>query len=273
MVLWMGLTFSLLSVWMLLYSLVFSGVQESRSQALHYDKIRQTLADATAPLGGIIPAGKPVAVLTVSGAGLVDAVVLEGTNGLVMEEGPGHRRDSVLPGQAGVSVIYGRSVTFGAPFAEVPTLRKGQEILATTGQGTFRYLVDGVRRAGDPLPAALPSGGARLVLVTSEGQGWRAGWAPDTTVYVDATMVGETQPTPSGRLGAVPAAEKPMGRDTSTLVSLLLWLQLFLVASIALVWTWYRWGRWQTWVVGIPVLIAVLWGMSESALALLPNLM
>jgi sortase A len=38
------------------------------------------------------------------------------------------------------------------------------------------------------------------------------------------------------------------------------------------VWAWLRWGRWQTWLVGLPLCLAVLWGISENALLLLPNL-
>jgi sortase A len=102
--------------------------------------------------------------------------------------------------------------------------------------------------------------------------GWRAGWAPSEPVFVDATLQGQAQPTLPGRPASVPAAEKPMGRDQVSLLPLLLWTQLFLVASATLVWTWYRWGRWQTWLVGLPVLLAVLWGLGENALALLPNL-
>jgi sortase A len=49
-------------------------------------------------------------------------------------------------------------------------------------------------------------------------------------------------------------------------------MQLFLVANAVLVWTWYRWGRWQSWLVGLPIVIAILWGLAENAMALLPNL-
>ena len=181
----------------------------------------------------------------------------------------------MLPGQAGTSVIYGRSVTFGAPFAHVPDLARGATLKVTTGQGEFTYVVDQVRRPGDPVPAALQPGKGRLVLVTSEGEGWR-GWrgklAPATTVFVDATLTGEAQPTAAGRPATVPDAERPMGHDTAPLLALMLWLQLFVVASVALVWAWYRWGRWQTWLVGMPLLLAVLWGLGENALAFLPNL-
>lgn len=270
-VVWATLAIGFLAAWLVLFALVLSGVQEGRSQKLAYDQLREKLAVATAPLGGVIPLGTPVATLDAPSIGL-STVVVEGTSALAMQDGPGHRRDTVLPGQAGVSVVYGRSVMFGAPFARAPRLAPGATLKVTTGQGEFTYVVDQVRRPGDPVPPVLGSGKGRLVLVTSEGEGWQAALAPTTTVFVDATLTGDAQPSPPGRPSAVADAERPMGHDTGSLLALMLWLQLFVVASVALVWAWYRWGRWQTWVVGLPVLIAVLWGAAENAVALLPNL-
>ena len=272
MVVWIGLSFGLLAVWMLLFVAVLGGVQQARSQRLLYDNLRESLSAATAPLGGVVKPGTAVAILDSAAGGLSNVVVVEGTTGQVLQDGPGHRRDTVLPGQAGVSVVYGRSVTFGGPFAQAPTLRAGDTIKATTGQGEFTYVVDRVRRPGDDVPPPLAAGAARLVLVTSEGDGWRGRWAPDRTVFIDATLTGAAQPNPGGRLGSVTAAEQPMGRDSVSLLPLMLWLQVFVLASAVLVWTWYRWGRWQSWLVGLPVLLAVLWGLAENALALLPNL-
>ncbi len=271
MVVWAALAVGFLAAWLVLFAVVLSGVQEARSQKLAYDHLREQLAAATAPLGGAIAPGTPVAVLDAPSIGL-STVVVEGTSALAMQDGPGHRRDTVLPGQAGVSVVYGRSVMFGAPFARASQLAPGATITVTTGQGEFRYVVDGVRRPGDPVPAPPGAGTGRLVLVTSAGEGWRGTLAPTTTVFVDATLTGATQATPAGRPVTVPEGERPMGRDTASLLALMLWLQLVVVASIALVWTWYRWGRWQTWLVGLPILLAVLWGAAENAVALLPNL-
>jgi sortase A len=261
----------LLAAWLVLFALVLSGVQEARSQKLGYDQIRAKLAAATAPLGSVTAPGAPVAVLEAPSIGL-STVVVEGTSSMAMQDGPGHRRDTVLPGQAGVSVIFGRSVMFGAPFARAPQLAPGDKIKVTTGQGEFTYVVDRVRRPGDDVPEPLGSGKGRLILVTSEGQGWRGALAPTTTVFVDATLSGDAQASPAGRPTAVAEGERPMGRDAASLLALMLWLQLFVIASVALVWTWYRWGRWQTWLVGLPVLLAVLWGVAENAVALIPNL-
>jgi len=42
---------------------------------------------------------------------------------------------------------------------------------------------------------------------------------------------------------------------------------------LAIAWAFERWGRWQTWLVGAPLVLAALWGVSETAVQLLPNLM
>jgi sortase A len=39
------------------------------------------------------------------------------------------------------------------------------------------------------------------------------------------------------------------------------------------VWSRVRWGRWQTWLLGGPLLLAALWGVSTTAIQLLPNLL
>ena len=200
-------------------------------------------------------------------------VVVEGTSAGDLRAGPGHRRDTPLPGQAGTCVLYGRALAFGGPFRHVPELRAGDTVTLTTGQGAFDYRVDRVRRAGDPLPGPLPSGTGRLTLVTVEGVSWRTGWAPDRALYVDATLRGGPQPAPAGRPSAVPDAETALRPDPGGLVPVVLWLQLLLAGVAAMTWSAVRWGGAQTWLVGVPVLLAELWGVSESAARLLPNLL
>jgi sortase A len=275
---WMLVAISVLSIWLVAYALVFSGLQEKRAQHDLYAKFREQLALQTARIGpdvnGVpIPAGEPVAMLSAPAIGLDHVVVVEGTAADEMRSGPGHLRSTVLPGQAGVAVVYGRAVTFGAPFASVTSLHTGDEIFAVTGQGRFVYQVTGVRRAGDPYPAPLATGGGQLTLVTSEGSGWRSGWAPTGTVFVDALLVRPASGAASGgHLAAVPPEEATMKGDSSKLIVVVLWLQGLLLAAIAMVWAWRRWGAWQTWIVGSAVVIALLWGASNSAALLVPNL-
>jgi sortase A len=270
-VMWASFTCAGLAVWFVVYVLAASALPQARAQEQLHEQLRRQLAEATAPVGGEIEPGTPVAVIEAPSIGLRQ-VVVEGTAGAVMRDGPGHRRNSPLPGQPGSSVIFGHASAFGAPFRRVTSLVPGAPIVVTTGQGRFEYEVTGVRRARDPLPAPLQSGGSRIILVTAEGHRWRTGWAANHVVYVDATMKGETQLGKPGRPVAVTTAELPMQGDPDAFVPLVFWLQLLVAAAAAMTWARVRWGGAQTWVVGLPVLAAALWGVAECLGQMLPNL-
>jgi sortase A len=266
-------TISLLAAWSVGYALGLSALQENRSQAELYASFRESLADPQSEPTGAISPGTPVVLLQAARAGIHDVVVVEGTAAADLEAGPGHRRDTVLPGQPGVSVLMGRSAAFGGPFGAITALRPGDLLSTTTAQGSFTYRVDRVRRAGDPLPVPLAGTAGRLTLETSVAAGWRSGWAPSGTVYVDATLQGTAVAIPPGRPASVPAAEAAMAGDTGALMPLVLWLQGLALVALAMVWARVRWGGWQTWLVGGPLVLAALWGVSSTAIQLLPNLL
>jgi sortase A len=261
-----------LSLWTIAYLVVIAPTQQARAQQVLYSKLREQVALATAPIGGFIPPGDPVAVLEIPGLGLRE-VVVEGTSSSDLMNGPGHRRDTPLPGQAGISIVYGRAATFGAPFGQVTALRLGDRITVITGQGKFTYRVDRVRRTGDPVPFPPQAGAGRLTLVTAEGEGRLSEISADETVYVDATLLDKAQPAPGGRPNIIPPTEKAMARDGGALVPLVLWLQGLAVALAAFVWARVRWGRRQTWLIGAPVVLALVWVCTEYAAQLLPNLL
>jgi sortase A len=263
---------SLSAIWLLVYAVFFSGIQERSAQHRLYSSIRYSLAEELVPFGGQIKPGTPVALISAPGADITRTVVVEGTTSGVLRDGPGHQQNTALPGQAGVSVIMGRSVTFGGPFAHVASLQVGDPITVTTGQGIFTYRVTDVRVNGDPLPTTLPATGSRLTLVTSQGSGWRSGWAPSHQVFVDATLHGQIQAAPSGRPTVIAPAAMEMHGDTGGLISLVLWLQALLLLSGAVVWARLRWGFWQSWLVGAPAILAVVWLVSSDSMRLLPNL-
>jgi sortase A len=235
--------------------------------------MRERLALQTAPLGGDIAPGDPVALLTAPSLGLADVVIVEGTASGDLMSGPGHRRDTVLPGQSGVSVLLGRASLFGGPFSQLARARSGNAVTVTTGQGVFTYTVLGVRRPGDPLPAQLTGNQGRLTLVSAAGDGRFGALTPNSTIYVDALLKGDGQPTAPGRPGAVPQAERAMQGDPSALLPLALALPLLVGALVFTVIAFRRWGGWQTWVVGVPLVLLGLWMVSQAAVQLLPNLL
>jgi sortase A len=209
-----------IAVFLAVYAVGFSALQEQRSQHQLYASFRGLISPSSpvAPrIGGVIPPGSPVAILNAPEAGLRNTMIVEGTSSSDLLKGPGHLRDSPLPGQVGQSLVLGKSVTADGPFRHLTKLVKGDPIKVTTGQGTFTFVVDGERSGGDPLPA-VPTGGSLLTF-------------------------------------------------------LVFWLQGLILAGVGSVWAWLRWGRWQTWLVAAPILLAVLWGISEEATRLLPNLL
>ena len=264
---------------------VGSSLQAGRDQQVLYSQLREQLANAVAPVsavtaeGSALEPGAPVAILSIPQVG-VDHVVVEGTASADTMSGPGHRRDTVLPGQAGVSVVFGRQAAYGGPFGRIGELAVGDEFTATTGQGIATFRVDDVRRAGDPQPTPLEPGAGRLTLTSAAG----TPYLPDATIRVDASVVStsvdgieQTEgPFPASARGitaaSLPASERAMGTDSSQLFALVLWAQLFLICVLAFTWARERWGRWQAWTVGLPVLIAVGWAVSGQLTLLLPNL-
>jgi sortase A len=170
-------------------------------------------------------------------------------------------------------VLFGRSVTYGAPFRDINQLGPGNTITVTTGQGVFTYRVDRLRVPGDPTPPNFPANESHLTLVTSAGVGWRSGWAPSRTIYMDTTLTGGSAlPAPPGRPASVTKSSLAMRGDTGLLLLLGLWIGPLFIVGAGLAWAWRRWGSAQTWLVGLPVALAVLWGAAGAIVQHLPNL-
>jgi sortase A len=248
-------------------------IRHERDQRVAYADLRGELATATAPTGqtdengDLLPAGTPLAILVIPQIG-VDEVVFEGTTGSVLASGPGHRRDTPLPGQPGTSVIMGRRGAFGGPFSDLAGLVRGQRFLVITGQGQHTYEVQGVRVAGDPQPPPLASGAGRLTLVTADG----SPLTPSGILRVDADLVSSVAEAPSRKLRTVTAAEQPLAGDEGEWVYVVLLGQALVIGAGVTVWARARWGRWQTWLTAAPVLGALGIAVADHAAFLLPNL-
>ncbi|MGW4898156.1 sortase [Kitasatospora sp. NPDC004240] len=251
------------------------GLRHLRDHQTGYAELRESLAMGTTPIGQLdkdgepVEPGTPVALLEIPQLGLRE-VVREGTAGGVLAAGPGHRRDTPMPGQAGTSVLLGRQAGFGGPFGTLGNLRAGETFTVTTGQGANTFRVLGLRRDGDPVPATLKAGAGRIVLVTGDGPLY----APDGLLLVDADLVTEVRPANARPLtaAALPAAEKAMGTEDAAWIPLVLWGEGLLLAAVALALGWVRWGRRQAWIVGVPVITALALQVADQVARLLPNL-
>ncbi|MEK7425607.1 MAG: class E sortase [Actinomycetota bacterium] len=265
-----------LSLTLLTQLVVVSSLQHSAAQGRSLDSFRSELAKGTAPIGPTdsegnqLQLGTPVAYIEIPSIG-VREVVGEGTTSGVLFDGPGHRRDSPLPGQVGTSVVFGRRAAFGGPFSSIGELTEGDAVTVTTGQGVFTFKVTGVRPEGAPVPPAPSADAARLLLVTAAGRPF----LPGGVLRVDAELDGVAVIGPARLISAsaLPAAERIMGGDARTLWALALWLQALIALSLGVVWAWHRWGRAQAWVVFLPPLVLVGLATSGEAARILPNLL
>ncbi len=261
---------ALVCLWLAAQMLLLGGIAQERSQDLLYREFRTQVAGATAPVGPVTPVGEPVALLTIPRLG-VEQVVVEGTASGDLLAGPGHLRNTPLPGQAGTSVVFGRAATYGGPFGDLPQLRAGDQIQVVVGQGRATFTVLGVRRAGDPLPQPAEAGTARLTLVTAEGSGRLRAISPGEVVYVDAEAE-SAFPTPSGLPPTVPDPEKAMGTDPGALPLLALCLALLLALTLGVIAARQKWSAVHVWVVASPLAIALSWATTDVVMRLLPNL-
>lgn len=259
-------------LWFLAQLLVLGGLEQGRAQDRLYLDFRTQLAQGEAPTGGVITPGAPVALLQIPSLGY-EQIVSEGTSSGVLVSGPGHRRDTVLPGQSGVSIVYGRSRTYGKPFAVMLDEAAGRQMTVVTGQGKATYRIDTVRRAGDPMPAPPAATAGRITMVTSEGKGSLGALSPSEVVYVDAELVGKAFTPPGGRPNTVSKTEVAMAGDKTVMPSLALSLGALALVTVAAIWSRQRFGLVRTWVIATPIVLALAWMTSDLATYLLPNLL
>jgi len=244
------------------YLYFLSGVQEARAQTILYTQLQYELANQVAPLGPTAP-GSPVAVLNIPAIGIRDMVVVQGTSPENMTLGPGHLRDTPMPGQEGLSEIFGRRATFGAPFARLDDLRPGDYIITITGQGRSVYRVAAIGtsqavRIVDPAPN-------RLLLVTAASP-----VVPSYYIEVDARLISVTRPGPPV-VRVLNAPELALAGDDGALVLTFIWGVALAAVSAVGTYAALRWNLWAAYLAAVPLAIAVLWCLYQSLSALLPN--
>lgn len=263
---------------LLLNLVLLSPVQHSMSQKALYDQLRVALYDRSAPVGQtlnddpekLVPLGTPMALLNIPDLD-INEVVVEGTTSAQTMQGVGHLRNTPLPGQAGISVLMGRSGAYGGIFGQLNQLKPGMRIKVTTGQGEATFQVRAIRKAGDPTLPAPDAKEGRLTLTTAAGQPF----LPSDALRVDAVLISDPFPTGPVVLSAssTPDAEKALGQDFSQLFGLVILLQLLLGACMAGAWCRSRWGKWQSWIVFVPVIGSLTVLVGNQINLLLPNLL
>ncbi len=150
-----------------------------------------------------IPNGEAIAILRIPRIG-IDWQVVQGVTVADLKDGPGHFRETVMPGQLGNSAIAGHRTTHGHPFLELDQLDVGDLIEITTLVGTYTYAVTGsVIVKPSEYAAVIPTvdpTSATLVLVTCD-----PAYTARNRLVVRATLVAES----SDQVYAPPPTTQP----------------------------------------------------------------
>ena len=88
--------------------------------------------------------GDAVARLRVPRLGL-DAIVVEGTDTADLRRGPGRDERTYMPGEGELSYVAGHRTTFGAPFAHIDRMQRGDLATIEMPYATLTYRVTGYR--------------------------------------------------------------------------------------------------------------------------------
>ncbi|SDY23782.1 sortase A [Modestobacter sp. DSM 44400] len=94
--------------------------------------------------------GQPFAVLHIPRLGADwSRVVVEGTGGEQLAQGPGHYAGTAMPGEQGNVALAGHRVGRGSPFLDLDRMRPGDPIVVETADFWFVYRVLGDAATGD----------------------------------------------------------------------------------------------------------------------------
>lgn len=158
-----------------------------------------------------IPDGDAIAILRIPKIG-IEWQVVEGVSVADLKDGPGHFRETVMPGQLGNSAIAGHRTTHGHPFLELDQLEPGDLIELTTLVGTYTYAVTGsvIVKPSDyalVIPTVDPTI-ATLVLATCD-----PAYTARNRLVVRATLVPES----SDQVFAPPPTTQPPSTTVDTI--------------------------------------------------------
>jgi sortase A len=226
----------------------------------------------------------------------VDKVVVEGVSLDDLKRGPGHYPGTPMPGEQGNAAIAGHRTTYGAPFYDLSELDPGDEIIATTRRGQFRYVVESVTvvrpdqvevldqtdDARLTLTTCHPRFSARqrlIVVATLEGEALEPATPPTPVVLPDELSddgddgddpVGtDDDPVVSGQVIGENAAAGLAGDPTARVPALLwasvagaIWLAAWVVSR--------RWRRWPPYVLAFPFFAVALFLCFEQVGRLFP---
>ena len=115
------------------YQLWGTGLQTARAQSELRAELGRAFPERPIP-------GRAAGVIIIPRIAL-DMAFVQGIGPKALARGPGHYPSSPWPGEGGNVAIAGHRTTHLAPFWALDSLRRGDEIIIRTRQGTFVYRV------------------------------------------------------------------------------------------------------------------------------------
>jgi sortase A len=261
------------------YQLWGTGLQEARSQRALRTEFRRSLPAAvepSKPTPTTVPLppvpGDAVALIEIPRIG-VDKAVVEGVGVADLRKGPGHYPGTVMPGQPGHAAIAGHRTTYGAPFYDLDQVEAGDEIVVTTRQGRFRYVVDRISVVPPSDVSVLAATDeTRLTLTTCNPR-----YSARQRLVVSAVLRGEPAPAPpvaeptTGAPRPVLLEEpKTLHGDTSARMPATAWGLAAAAAALATSLVARRWRRWPAYALGLLPFLTLLYLCYENIARLLP---
>jgi sortase A len=250
------------------YLFGFTALQQARAQQRLLPGLYGK-AGLTALSGRIPTQGRPVAILQIPALHLRQ-VVVAGTSAQDLASGPGLMPGSAPPGVRGNTVIAGRRLFYGQPFAGIGNLHKGDQIHLIGGLGSFTYKVVDTRvvRPGQADPV-VPTADPRLTLITSN-----ASLTPTDRVVAVASMVSKPADINVAPIGIPPASQLALSGDRGALTPTILWGAALVIGVFGTVVLYRRWRKpWPTYLMTTPVLLALAVLCFQSLGHLLPATM
>jgi len=180
---------------------------------LMYNQRQQHLTAEMAAGTPTIESGEAVAILQAVDVDL-NVTVIEDVTAENLRSAPARVTASALPGDEGVTVIFGHRTAYGGPFERIDDLVNGQSVVVQTRSGgpITRYIVDRVERSTTLGAIRLDNdlGLAYLLLVTNESK-WTS--REQTIVVARALPVTDREPV-IPQLGGLTPQGLPYGIDT-----------------------------------------------------------
>ncbi|MEZ0074719.1 sortase [Planotetraspora sp. GP83] len=260
-----------------LYASSIGHLTYERNQRIMIDQLNENFrvaaAIAAAPVAGdknlaaLPPRGEPIALLEIPKIGVREAVV-QGTGTAELRSAVGHYRPSPMPGQVGNTVLAGHRNLYGAPFARIAELNRGDKIVATTQEGRFSYTVETTLRArtGEQDFISQATIVNRLTLLTTSD-----GDRPGGRLAVIARLDGQAASLKTRDPNQVKLDELGLGRDPSAWWPTLGWGAVFFGLLSGTLMLYRRWRRISTYLLTTPALLAIALIWFEALARLIPS--